>query len=87
MQQQRFGVLKNAFMSSDQVEKYCVLTDDAEKAIKLAFERLNLSMRGYHKILKVGRTIADLDASEKIEKHHIQEAIMYRSLDQQVEVG
>ena len=50
-----------------------------------AFEKLNLSMRGYHKILKVARTIADLDESTEIDVAHIQEAIMYRSLDQYFE--
>ena len=83
IQQKRFGNMKNAFLSVDQVEQYCVLTDVAEKTIKVAFEKLSLSMRGYHKILKIARTIADLQASEKIEKVHIQEAIMYRSLDKQ----
>jgi len=85
MQSDRFGSLRNAFMSADQVEKYCVLTPDAERIMKLAFEKLGLSMRGYHKILKIARTIADLDTKDVIEKNHIQEAIMYRSLDKQVE--
>jgi len=75
----------NAHMSSDQIEKHCILTDDAEKTIKLAFEALSLSMRGYHKILKVGRTIADLDECDIIDVPHIREAIMYRSLDQNLE--
>lgn len=83
VQQQKRSDICNAYLSSDQVEKWCVLNDDAERIIKLAFERLHLSMRGYHKILKIARTIADLDNSEKIERLHIQEAIMYRSLDQE----
>ena len=58
---------------------------EAENLIKKAFDKLNLSMRGYHKILKVARTIADLDAQEMIHAPHIQEAIMYRSLDQTLE--
>ena len=52
-----------------------------EKDIKKAFEVLHLSMRGYHKILKVARTIADLENFDLIDRVHIQEAIMYRSLD------
>jgi magnesium chelatase family protein len=72
----------NSNMNSTEVEKYCKLTEEAEAIIKKAFDRLNLSMRGYHKVLKVARTIADLEASTSIEKPHIQEAIMYRSLDQ-----
>ena len=53
--------------------------------MKKAFDKLNLSMRGYHKIIKVARTIADLESSELIEAAHLQEAIMYRSLDQYLE--
>ncbi|MBM3887374.1 ATP-dependent protease, partial [Candidatus Dependentiae bacterium] len=48
-----------------------------------AFARLNLSMRAYHKVLKIARTIADLDQSTTIDRSHVQEAISYRSLDQQ----
>jgi magnesium chelatase family protein len=73
--------IKNAFMTVQEVEKYCVLSEDAESTLKMAFEKLNLSMRGYHKILKIARTIADLCESELIEKKHIREAIMYRTLD------
>ena len=87
IQKQRFGneYTYNHHMTADQVEKYCVLTSAAEEIIKKAFEKLSLSMRGYHKILKVARTIADLSASEVIDIAHIQEAIMYRSLDQYLE--
>lgn len=86
-QEKRFGDMHmyNNFMAADQVEKYCILTSDAEVIIKKAFDKLNLSMRGYHKILKVARTIADLAASHEIDVAHIQEAIMYRSLDQYLE--
>ncbi len=73
--------LKNAFMSAQDVEKYCNLSSDAESLLKKAFEKLNLSMRGYHKILKIARTIADLEVSEFIDKKHVREAIMYRTLD------
>ncbi|MFA5074697.1 MAG: YifB family Mg chelatase-like AAA ATPase [Candidatus Babeliales bacterium] len=80
-QEARQGEIKNAFLDSDKIEKYCILTQDAQDTMKIAFEKLNLSMRGYHKILKIARTIADLQSSEKIEKAHIREAILYRSLD------
>jgi magnesium chelatase family protein len=83
IQEKRLGSVKNAYMNSEQVEQCCVLSGDAKFVLKLAFDKLGLSMRGYHKILKIGRTIADLENSEKIEKAHIQEAIMYRTLDKQ----
>ncbi|MFH1644548.1 MAG: YifB family Mg chelatase-like AAA ATPase [bacterium] len=87
VQQKRFGNnnLSNANMVAQDVEKYCVLTDDAKEIVKKAFDKLGLSMRGYHKILKISRTIADLDGSELIDKSHIREAIMYRSLDQKLD--
>ena len=67
------------------VKKFCMLSSEAEGIVKLAFERLHLSMRGYHKILLLARTIADIDGSEHIEAPHVQEAIMYRSLDQKLQ--
>ena len=67
------------------IESHCILTPSAETIIKKAFNKLNLSMRGYHKILKVSRTIADLAQSERIDSVHMQEAIMYRSLDHYLE--
>jgi magnesium chelatase family protein len=87
VQEKRFGNTQtyNNFMTADQVEKYCILTPAAEMIIRKAFDKLNLSMRGYHKILKVARTIADLSAQDEIDAAHIQEAIMYRSLDQYLE--
>lgn len=81
----RFGneVTFNSHMSSKQVEQYCVVTPAAESLLKQAFDALAMSMRGYHKILKVARTIADMDGCESIDVPHIQEAVMYRSLDKQ----
>jgi magnesium chelatase family protein len=86
-QEKRFGGTQvyNNFMTADQVEKHCILTPAAEEIIRKAFDKLNLSMRGYHKILKVARTIADLASHDIIDTVHIQEAIMYRSLDQYLE--
>lgn len=86
-QQKRFNnqTTLNGSMSSDLIDQYCILTSAAESLLKTAFERLKLSMRGYHKILKVARTIADLDDQDIIDVPHIREAIMYRSLDQSLE--
>jgi magnesium chelatase family protein len=86
-QKNRFGSMQkqNAEMNTDEIERYCILTDSAEKLLKLAFQKLSLSMRGYHKILKVARTIADLEESDMIDVPHVQESIMYRSLDQNME--
>jgi len=87
MQKKRFNSIDcwNGHMAPDQIEQFCVLTDPAEQLVKKAFEALHLSMRGYHKLLKVSRTIADLEGCEVIDLPHIREAIMYRSLDQNLE--
>lgn len=71
----------NAHLESKQVEKYCVLDEEARELLKMAILELGISARAYDKILKVARTIADLDEKETIEACHISEAISYRSLD------
>jgi len=63
------------------IKKYCVLGDEQNNLLEAAFRKLKLSARSYNKIIKLSRTIADLDNSEKIEIKHISEAIQYRSLD------
>jgi len=87
IQKRRFGTdcQRNATMASDQVDAHCKLSEDAEVLIRKVFNQLHLSMRGYHKVLKVARTIADLGASEQIDVTHLQEALWYRSLDQYLE--
>ncbi len=75
------GAMFNAHLESKEIEKYCVLDKEAEELLKLAILELGISARAYDKILKVSRTIADLDGKEIIEAHHISEAISYRSLD------
>ena len=75
------GITCNAKMTSALTKKYCVLSPSASKILQTSFEKLGLSARAYDKVLKVARTIADLDESETIENRHILEAIQYRSLD------
>ncbi len=71
----------NAQMGVKQIRKFCKLEEASLQLLKTAMERLNLSARAYDRILKVSRTIADLEASENITGDHISEAIQYRSLD------
>ncbi|MFD0992181.1 YifB family Mg chelatase-like AAA ATPase [Tenacibaculum geojense] len=73
----------NAQMSVKQIRNYCKLSTESKNLLKNAMEQLNLSARAYDRILKVSRTIADLDASENIRPNHIAEAIQYRSLDRE----
>ncbi len=84
IQNERFrgtDVTCNARMTPALTRKHCVMSDSAAKTLEMSFEKLGLSARAYDKILKIARTIADLDNSEIIENKHILEAIQYRSLD------
>lgn len=91
VQTKRFDALKNvhynAQMQTKHIRKYCVLDAQSKVLLKSAMERLNLSARAYDRILKVARTIADLEASKSIESRHISEAIQYRSLDREGWLG
>ena len=90
-QTQRFSSSKkvhyNAQMSVTQIKKYCILDDASKDLLKTAMERLSLSARAYDRILKVSRTIADLQEDEHINGTHISEAIQYRSLDREGWLG
>lgn len=78
------GIFANSHMSHKQIKKYCALTEEGQKLLKAAIEELGFSARAFDKILKVGRTIADLSNSQDILPDHIAEAIQYRSLDRKV---
>lgn len=71
----------NSKMNSRLIKKYCFIDEDSEKLIETAFEKFHMSARGYNRILKVARTIADLAGSENIELAHVAEAIAYRTIE------
>jgi magnesium chelatase family protein len=77
----------NAQMTVKQIREYCKLDDTSMNLLKTAMERLNLSARAYDRILKVSRTIADIEHSDNITSAHISEAIQYRSLDREGWLG
>jgi len=83
-QHQRFsgdGNMCNARMGPDEMRKYCALNEESAELMKDAFDVMGLTARSYDRILKVARTIADLEGSEDICAHHIAEAIQYRSVN------
>lgn len=84
VQRRRFGkgsLRLNGRMTPSQIRKFCKLDPDAESLLKAAMEEMGLSARAHDKILRVGRTIADLDQSDTISQAHLSEAINYRTLD------
>ena len=84
IQRERFkneNITYNSQLSAQQIQKYCPLGETENMILKQVFDSLDLSARAYHKILKLARTIADLDAQENITPLHLTEAIQYRSLD------
>jgi magnesium chelatase family protein len=87
IQEERFtdipGVYANAQMNTKLLQKYCKIDEAGLTLLKNAMEKLSLSARAYDRILKVARTIADLDGLSDIENHHLAEAIQYRSLDRE----
>lgn len=78
------GVYRNSRMNNAMVSEFCKLTPECAQILKLAFERLGMSARAYNRILKVARTIADLEGEENILPSHITEAVGYRSLDRRI---
>lgn len=86
-QRERFredGILCNAQMGARLVRKYCAPDAESESLLRTAYTQLNLSARAYQRILKVARTIADVEGCERIHRRHYAEAIQYRSLDMNV---
>ena len=77
------GVHCNAQMNTKLMQRYCALSDDCRRIMTIATEKLGLSARAYDRLLKVSRTIADLEGAPDILPHHLQEAITYRSLDRE----
>ena len=88
IQTQRFAgrrkVFCNARMGPRELKQFCKLDESCHQLLQMAMTQLNFSARAYDRILRVARTIADLDRSEAIQSHHISEAIQYRSLDRQL---
>lgn len=86
-QQERFlgeAIHANAQMRPRHIRKYCVISSESQQLLETAMTRIGLSARAYNRVLKVSRTIADLDASDRIEPRHVAEAIQYRSLDRRI---
>ena len=77
----KYNIYSNSELTPQLIEKFCKLNAECKKILEISFERLGLSARAYSRILKVARTIADLDESKDIQQKHLAEAIQYRSLD------
>ena len=75
------GIISNSLLDSASIRKYCTADEDAMALLRSAYDSMGLSARGYDRIMRVSRTIADLDKSEIIRAWHIAEAIQFRSLD------
>ncbi len=83
-QSERFrctGIYSNAEMTPAQIKEFCILDDTTRDLMKRAIHRMNLSARGYDRILRLSRTLADLENYETIQSHHIAEALQYRALE------
>jgi magnesium chelatase family protein len=80
LQKQRSGKL-NSDMSAHEIETFCVLDDVSEQFLELAVQKLKLSARAHHRILKIARTIEDMDGREAIAQQDLAEAISYRRVE------
>lgn len=87
IQRERFegtDIRYNSRIPSSLIEKYCPLGKKQQSYMHAVYQRLELSARAYHKILKVARTLADMEESEEIRQHHLSEAVCYRSFDKKI---
>jgi len=82
----KYGIYCNAHLKGPMIKKFCKVDEKGKKVLRKAFDTLNLSARAYDRILKVARTIADMELSENINSRHISEAIQYRALDRVLRV-
>lgn len=81
--QKKRGII-NSLMGIKEIEQYCTMTQQAENILKFAFDKFQMSMRSYHKIIKISRTIADMEQAEIISEQHVKEALLYRGIDQKL---
>ena len=87
IQNERFKKMKthtNAGMSSRHIRQFCVLDAESNDLMEKAMDRLGLSARAHSRILKISRTIADLESTSHVRAHHVAEAIQYRTLDRRI---
>ena len=73
--------MTNATLCPAEIERYCKLGNKEEELMRQAFQNLGLTARTYHKVLKVARTIADMEESKEIREPHLKEALGYRTID------
>ena len=87
IQQKRFegtGILYNSQIPSDYIERWCRLEPAAKKLLEESFERLELTVRGYYRMIRVARTLADMEGAEEIRSAHIRESLLFRNIDRKV---
>ena len=81
MRYEKSNIRYNSRIPGEQIENFCPMEKEAQAMLAEAFESLELSVRGYYKVIRVARTIADLEGKEKISSSHIAESLMYRNID------
>lgn len=86
MRYEKYGIYCNANLRGYMIKEFCKVDADGKKVLRTAFDRLNLSARAHDRILKVARTIADMELKENISAKHVAEAIQYRALDRTLRV-